>query len=58
MPKSKHRKDHKKKAAARGLKRSREMSELKRRFLSWAEKKEKELSSSEDAVVMEDSIIG
>lgn len=47
MPKSKHRKDHKKKAAARGLKRSREMSELKRRFLSWAEKKEKEYVNNE-----------
>ena len=59
MPVSKNSKNHKKRAAARGKKRSLEMIELKKRFLSWADKKEKELQSNEtpEEVVPEYEVI-
>lgn len=63
MPKSKHRKNHKEKSAARAKRRSNEMTELKRRFTRWAEQREKDLIEKEsseqevDSSIMEDSTI-
>ena len=53
MAKSRNRKDHKKKSLARSKKIALELAQLKKKFVSWADKREQELKDKENTTASE-----